>query len=280
MPKEAPFISKTLRLVSLALILATVAIAGMAAYSGYEEYGALTKSVGTTSQLNASLNGSDLVLSGLTVPNKMTFPLSLELLGNVTMDNATIGKFDSGTYLIQPNESQAVNVTVPVSFAALLNNPNSLSQAAFNSSEISITTTLSAHVVPLLGINLTRSANSTVGPVFGDLSASLNLTGAQPSSNSKDYNVPLILTWENSSPLSDGAVWFSANVTSTSVEDLGSTSGFLNFTEGQNRQIFPVTIPASEFRSGSFGGTNYLEISLSQSQFSPPFAKISRPVSV
>ena len=81
LPREPPFISKTLKLVSIAILIATISIAVTAAYSGYEEYGALTSTVTGSSlnQLRLAINGSTLSISGLNVPNKMTFPLTLEL---------------------------------------------------------------------------------------------------------------------------------------------------------------------------------------------------------
>src|SRR5271166_4853195 len=115
MVREAPFISKALKLVSLTITLAIVTIAVTSSYSGYEEYGALV-SVGnqSVSQLNAILNGSTLLISGLNVPNKMTYPLTLELFGNVSIDDTKVGNFDTGTYLIQPGHSQRINISIPL----------------------------------------------------------------------------------------------------------------------------------------------------------------------
>jgi hypothetical protein len=164
MVREAPFISKALKIVSVAITLAIVAIAVTASYSGYEEYGALT-SVGnvSASQLSAVLNGSTLVISGLNVPNKMTYPLTLELFGNVSIDHTKVGNFDTGTFLIQPGHSQGINVSIPLNFDALLNN----SDAVSNSNILTVNTTVDARMIPLLGINITKSTNLTIGPIVG-----------------------------------------------------------------------------------------------------------------
>ncbi len=286
MPREATFISKALKLVSLALIVATVAIAATAAYSGYEEYGALTASVGSngTGELSVALNGSTLVISGLTVPNKMTFPLTLELLGNVTLDNATIGIFDSGAYLIPPNESKSVNVSIPLSFKGLLGDASALREAMVNSTELSITTTVSAHMVPLLGINITKSANTTAGPILGDLTANLNESAEQLSPNGQAIDVPLVLTWQNTSPLSAGTLWLNASLTEIPGSPMGnyaSVSAPLNFVQGQNQQSFELTIPISYLHGrGLSSGTYSINLDFSQSESSPPLIQIPESASV
>jgi len=286
MPKEAPFISKALKLVSLAIILATVAIASTAAYSGYEEYGALTSTVASngSNQLAVTINGSTLSITGLNVPNKMTFPLTLELFGGISLDNITVGSFNSGAYVIQPNESKVINLTVPLSFSRLLSNTQALQRAAFNSSELSITTTISAHMVPLLGINITKSANTTSGPILEDLSASLNTSAAKISSDGRSVNVPLVFTWQNASPLSAGAIWASAtltNIPGKPAGNYGEGAGQVNLIQGTNTQSIELALPVSDFTGPSLPpGTYLFEISLSQSDSSQPFAQISRSVNL
>ncbi|HXQ92560.1 MAG TPA: hypothetical protein VN739_06110 [Nitrososphaerales archaeon] len=169
MAREASFVSKTLKIVSLAITVAIVAIAVTAAYSGYEEYGALTAVEGvSSSQLSAVVNGSTLLISGLNVPNKMTYPLTLELLGNVSIDEVQVGNFDTGAYVIQPGNSQGINVSIPLNYGALLNNTEALKKAISNSSILTVDTTVIANMVPLLGINITKSTNMTIGPILGN----------------------------------------------------------------------------------------------------------------
>ncbi len=283
MPREPPFISKTLKLVSLAILLATISIAATAAYSGYEEYGALTSTItgGSSNQVQISINGSNLRISGLNVPNKMTFPLTLELLGTVTLNNATIGSFDSGAYVIQPNQSQSLNISIPLNFTELMKSSEALKEAAVNSSLVSINTTISAHMVPLLGINITKAANTTAGPILGDLSASLNASGAHLAPDGQTLSVPLILSWEDASPVASGSLWLSANLTDIpgkSPGSYGGTSGVLNFSEGENQQTFDLQLPTSDFASGVTKGSYTVEIALSQSPATPPFLQITKSV--
>jgi len=88
MSRETPLVSKTLSLVSFAIIIVIVALVLSGAYSGYEEYSALTGAVNpassstqsSQSQLSANINGSKLTISGLNVPNRMTYPLGLALI--------------------------------------------------------------------------------------------------------------------------------------------------------------------------------------------------------
>jgi hypothetical protein len=285
LPREAPFISKTLKLVSLAILLATIMLAVTAAYSGYEEYGALTSTAETSSldQVSLALNGSTLTLSGLSVPNRMTFPLTLELLGNVSLDNTAIGNFDSGTYVIQPNQSQTISVSIPLSFQGLLKDSKALEAAVMNSTVLSINTTVSAHVVPLLGINITRSANTTAGPILGGFSANLNASGAALSPGGQTVNVPLVLSWENTSPVSSGAFWMSAKLTEIPgrpTGNYGSASGPLSFVEGQNQQTFSLILPVSDFSNGKIPhGTYAVQIAFSEPNSTSPFLEFTKSVS-
>jgi hypothetical protein len=285
MGREAPFISKALKLVSLAIMVAIVAIAATAAYSGYEEYGALV-SVGSasSSQLSAVLNGSTLMISGLNVPNRMIYPLTLELLGNVSIDDARVGNFDTGAYVIQPGHSQGINVSIPLNYAALLNDTKALKQAISNSSILTINTTVAANMVPLLGINITKSANMTIGPILGDLSAKLNTSDAKLSSDRESIIVPVTLSWNNLSPLPTGSLWLNASLTALPGRQsgtYGSASGVLNFVRGQNTQTFDLKLPITDFTGkGVPSGTYSILLSLSQGESSTPFLQTTESVTV
>ena len=138
-------------------------------------------------------------------------------------------------------------------------------------------------MVPLLGINITKAANTTAGPILGDLSANLNSSGARLSSDGETVHVPLILSWENTSPLASGSLWLSGNLTGIpgrSSGNYGTFTGPLNFTQGQNQQTFVLQLPVSDF-SGSFPKGSYaFEIALSQSSTSSPFLQITKSVNV
>jgi hypothetical protein len=285
MAREAPFISKALKLVSLAITVAIVAIAATAAYSGYEEYGALA-SVGSasSSQLNAVLNGSTLIISGLNVPNKMIYPLTLELLGNVSIDEIRVGNFDTGTYVIQPGHSQGINVSIPLDYAALLNNSKALRQVMSNSSILTVNTTVAANMVPLLGINITKSTNTTIGPILSDLSANLYTTGAQLSTDRKSMMVPVTISWDNLSPLSTGSLWLNASLISFPGHQsgrYGSASGVLSLAKGKNAQTFDLKLPISDFEGDSVPpGTYSILLSLSQRESSMPLMQTTKLVNV
>jgi len=212
----------------------------------------------------------------------MTFPLTLELLGTVSLNNATIGTFDSGAYLIEPNQSQSVNVSIPLSFTGLMKNFKALEAAAVNSSILSINTTVAAHMVPLLGINITKAANTTAGPILGGINANLSASQAKLSPDGQTLSVPLVLSWQNTSPLASGSLWLNANVTEIpgkSQGNYGSTSGILNFIEGQNQQTFIMKLPTSDFSGGIPRGSYTLQIALSESQGGIPFLQITKSVS-
>ena len=285
MASEAPLVSKVFKLVSFAILVAIVALALSAAYSGYEEYNALTAAVGNTSsqnQLSAKINGSNLLISGLQVPNKMTYPLSLELLGNISLDDSQIGKFDSGSYLIQPGLTKSINVSVGLNFSKVISNSRAFQSVLFNSSILSINSTIAARMVPLLGINVSKTANSTLGPVMSGFAVNLETSQASPSSDGQFLLVPMTITWINLSPLTAG-LWLNANLTGipgTSPGNYGFASGPVSLVVGQNNETYLMRIPLSEFSGGSFPHGSYdFQITLSQTKSSPQLAVISQSVS-
>jgi hypothetical protein len=139
-------------------------------------------------------------------------------------------------------------------------------------------------MVPLLGINITKSVNMTIGPIMGDLAANLNTSGAHLSPNQESMMIPLILSWNNLSPLPTGIFWLKANLTDLSGKQngsYGSTSGVLNLVQGQNKQIFYLMVPIGDFSQKNIASGSYsLLISISKTETSEPIVKISRTVIV
>ena len=282
MGTETPLVSRAFKLVSFAILIAIIAITLSAAYSGYEEYSALTTAVSGTqssNQLSAKINGSALEISGLNVPNKMSYPLSLELLGNVSINNASIGRFDSGAYVIQPGASQNISVSIGLNFSRILSNARSFQSVLFNSSILSINSTIAARMIPLLGINISKSANSTLGPVMNNLAANLETAAATLSPDGQDVIVPVAFTWINESPII-ASMWLNTTVTQIpgrAVGNYGSGSGPLSLVVGPNNATVLVRFPSSELAKGSLQhGTYTFQIRLSKSEFSPSIARITQ----
>jgi hypothetical protein len=286
---EAPLISKALKLVSFAIIVAIVALALSAVYSGYEEYGALTNIVGSSApqnQLNTRVNGSELIISGLEVPNKMTYPLSLDLLGAVSWNNVAIGKFETGASVIQPGQSQNISADVNLNFSQVLKNSAALQIILFNSSTLTINTTIAAGMIPLVGINLTESSNSTEGPLLSGFAVNLEQSQASLSPDGQYILVPMELTWTNQSPFEVEGLWLNATLTGIPGRpsgDYGSCSGQLNLTSGPNNQTFVLKLPTIDFskKSASLPAGNYtIKFSISQSESSPSVAVFSQTVNI
>src|SRR5712692_807568 len=105
MYSEAPLTSKALKLVSFALTLVIVSVAMVGGYSAYQEYSALS-TFGTNQQgsANVSMSGNNLTISGISIPNKMSLPMRLEILGNASLEGSPIAIFDSGSQTLQPGQ--------------------------------------------------------------------------------------------------------------------------------------------------------------------------------
>ncbi len=283
---ETPLVSKAFKLVSFAILVAIIAITLSAAFSGYEEYTALTtvvSGVQSQNQLNAKLYGSTLRISGLDVPNKMSYPLSLEMLGNVTINSAQIGKFDSGVFVIPPGASQNISVSFGLNFSRLLSNARSFQSVLFNSSILSINSTIAARMVPLLGINISKAANSTLGPAMSNLATQIESSMSTVSSDGQAIVVPIAFTWINESPIAAG-LWLNTTliqIPGKMVGSYGGGSGPLSLVVGQNNATILVRIPADELSGGSLQpGTYTFQLRFSQSPFSHSIAGITQSVNV
>jgi hypothetical protein len=212
----------------------------------------------------------------------MSYPLTLELLGNISLDNSQIGKFDSGTYLIQPGLSKSINVSVGLNFSKAIINSRTFQTILFNSSVLSINSTIAARMVPLLGINISKTANSTLGPVMSGLSINLKTSQANLSSDGQFLLVPLTISWINLSPLT-ASLWLKTTLTGMPGNPPGKygfASGPVSLVVGQNAETYLMRFPSSDFSAGSFAHGNYaFQVTVSQTQFSPQLAEISQSVS-
>ena len=175
---EAPLISKALRLVSLALIVSTVALVAIAGYSGFQEFQALTQTLSPSSSafqgnnpssqgLQEQFNGSTLTISGLNIPNNMSFPLDVQLAGSVELAGTNIGNFTTPNENIASGQVQPIPLSVNVDFQKALSNQSDLMLLLFNSTTLYFKTDLYASIVPLLDLNLTTSSNSSIPSILG-----------------------------------------------------------------------------------------------------------------
>ncbi|MHB8568177.1 MAG: hypothetical protein ACYC7D_14970 [Nitrososphaerales archaeon] len=252
---EAPLISKGLKLVSFAIILSLAAIALTAGYSGYQEYKALTNLAGSSnaSQLSASINGTKFELSGLTIPNNMTYPLDLQLLGHIFIQNQSVASFDSGRKVIQPGQVAALSIVSELNFSNVVKNPEVFRGLLLNTSLLLLNLTILAGINPLLAINITTSKNSSIGPVLEGFHAQMLTSQATRSSNGNSFFVPITLSWFNPTPVAfNGSL--SITVTkipgSTTTGNYGDASGPLALKTGQNSVTLNATFPSSDFASG------------------------------
>jgi hypothetical protein len=263
---EAPLIAKALRIVSLALIISTVALVAAVGYSAYQEYSAISKLAGSDfNSLNESFNGSNFTLSGLVIPNNMSFPLTVDLKGNFSLLGYEIGTFDSGSQTIAPGGQAALSLSAPLNFLALLQVKNNLQQILLSPTEITIGTTISAYAQPLIGMNITKSTTVTLPAVLSNFSASIDSGGATLSSNHQYLIVPVSLGWNNLTPIT---LVGGMNLTLTQIPgkqagNYGTGGGQLLLVSGPNQETYSLSIPVSDLSGGSLpSGAYTLNISL------------------
>src|SRR5207245_1560292 len=151
-------IVKALKIVSFALVLTTLSIAVAAGYSGYQEYEALSGlAQSQTGQLNFGIVGNNLTISGINIPNNMSFPLSVQLLGIAALQGAEIGSFDSGAHILQPGQVMPLLIILGLNFSKALSQAGVFRTAMLNDSVFEINASIDATVYPIIGLNITKS---------------------------------------------------------------------------------------------------------------------------
>jgi hypothetical protein len=206
---EAPLISKALRLVSLVLIIGTVALVATAAYSGIQEFGALTSTFSSAasqsgnnsplSPFSEQFNGTTLLISGIRIPNNMTFPLDFQLTGFVGLAGVNIGNFATPVEQIMPGQILPVSLAVNLNFANAISNQSALTMLLFNTSSLTFHTKIAANMVPLLGLNLTSSSSTQIPGLLSNF----NVSPQSPQCDilSQSCTLPVQLSWNNPSPI-------------------------------------------------------------------------------
>lgn len=206
---EAPLITRALRLASLILIVTTVALVASVGYSGFQEFQAIS---GTFSSLSSSggnnstnifnFNGSSLTISGLDIPNNMTYPLDLQLSGAVGLAGTSIGTFATPMYHIMPGETEPISYSFDLSdlnFSTALSNQSALTSLLFSQTSLTFRLEISASIVPILGLNVSTSSLSLTIPA---LLGNLNFTPQTPSCSAQGCSFPVGVTWNNPSQIS------------------------------------------------------------------------------
>ncbi len=263
MSAEAPLITKALRLVSLALIISTVALAASAGYSAYQEYNAIASLGGSQSQLHESFNGTTMTLSGLTIPNNMSYPLSLELLGTITLENVHLANFASPAEVIQPGQAKPLSLSIGLDLTSALTNQSVLRTILFNQFHVGLNTTISTSVIPLIGLNISKSMDQVYPPLIGNLSTSLNT--ASVTNSSQSIFIPLVLSWNNQSPLilNGSLVAVLTGVPGFASGNYGNGTAPFAVNSGLNQDILTLAIPKSGplgnqvMATGKFPSGNY-----------------------
>lgn len=270
MPSEAPIISKALRLASVVILVAVLALAASVGYSGYQEYQVLGSAFsqhggmqqGNSSQISESLNGNQLAIGGISVPNNMTYPLGLELYGTVYLGGVEVSSFSSPMQTIMPGKVGQLQVTATANYSAIFANAKAFANMLQNQVNLSTIFSIYASLIPVAGLNVSNTSNSTVGPILGNFSVSPETPYL---STNGTYVVPLQMSWNNSSPLA-----FQANLGGVLTKvpgepsgNYGSTSSAINVTQGTNQQTLYFQIPPSEFNPQEIHGQYGFNLTIS-----------------
>jgi hypothetical protein len=272
MRSEAPIVYKALRLASVVMLVAVVALAASVGYSVFQEYkilGSVLSGGGGNqqnnnmngSQISQSLNGNQLSLSPLTIPNNMTYPLGIQVGGAAYLAGVKVSTFESPLEMIMPGQIGHVQVTASLNLSSVLQNATALQVMFLQPSNLVTAFSIYAGIDPVAGLNITNHSNSTIGAILGNFS----VAAGTPTTNGTGYTFPLQISWNNGSPLQ-----LPANVQAVMTQmpgqptgNYGTASGNFNVTQGNNEQTLYFYVPALEMNPQSFHGQYNFEVTIS-----------------
>jgi hypothetical protein len=266
MRSEAPIISKALRLASVIVIVAIVALAASVGYSVFQEYkvlGSVFSPQGNqgNSQVLQSMNGSQLSLSGISIPNNMTYPLTLQLGGEVYLAGVHVSSFVSPVQVIAPGAVGQLQLSASLNYSKIFANSTALQEMLMQPATLSASVSIFAEIDPIAGLNLTNVSNQTIGPVLGQFSANPQ----SPYLNGTNYVFPLQVSWDNQSPLQFAAT-LNAEMTGMPGQPAGnysSASGPLNIVQGPNQETLYFYLPVSQIHPQNIHGEYDFELTVS-----------------
>lgn len=197
MGKDAPIISKALRLVSFSLTLITIVILvtiGLSAWQVFE--GFIASSDNLKMEQRVSSDGVDLVV-GVNLPNKGIYPLELQIVGESSVDRRVVAKSVSGPYMIQPGEKKAVEFSLPI-MKGSLSDPEFIRKLLFEDSSVTINVTTRIGFQPFAFVNFSSGFGNQGGSVFSNFSIRHEQTSRFNSTHSL---MQLKVSYTNRSPI-------------------------------------------------------------------------------
>ena len=165
MGKDAPIISKTLRLVSFSLTLVTIIIfftIGISAWQVFE--GVLASRDNFKMDQRVSQDGIDLVID-VNIPNKGIYPLELQIVGESSVDKVNVGRSISGPHVIQPGDTKAIEFVLPLRLGSAAD-AEFIRKLLFEDSAVVVNITTRIGFQPFAFVNFSSGFGNQAGAVF------------------------------------------------------------------------------------------------------------------
>jgi hypothetical protein len=211
--------------------------------------------------------GNNLTVTGITIPNNMSYPMKIDITGIAAIEDSPIGKFDSGAHTLAPGGSIPLDIALGLNFSQALHDSSVFRKALLNGSSLLINASIDASVFPIIGLNVTQAVNQTMPAVLGNLSTTIDPSKVTLSSDYTQVIVPVELSWTNGSPFQFAG---NLNVVLTGIPgkptgNYASGGGAFSLVPGPNQDTVTFKIPLSDFSGNNNGlpkGTYIMNISL------------------
>jgi len=262
MGKDAPIISKALRLVSFSLTLAMIMIFVTIGYSAAQVFeGIIASGDRFKTEQRVSGNNIELVFK-FSLPNKGIYPLELDLVGEASQNKVMLSRVISGPHVIQPGDSKDVEFAIPLR-QGTISDRELIKKLLFDDSETIVNVTTRIGFQPFAFINVSSGFVSPSGAVFSELKIEQQGVSALNRTHS---SIELKVSYTNKSPVHfDGRMGLVviSTPTRTAKGVYGSTT--FNISINSNERITQtVFLP---IRNDAIGSGDYrVEITASAEQ--------------
>ena len=155
--------SKSLRAVSLAILLVSVVAVSTVAYSAYQEYVDLSSTAkGPRLTASATLLGDSVEFKANgTVPNGGLYPIAFQVGYEATTEDGVLGQGGYGPVYIQAGQNETFNGNATVDLLGSGNVPAE-SELLLNGSTVRLVQNLTAQLQPFAGISISKIGRAHV----------------------------------------------------------------------------------------------------------------------
>ena len=167
---EKPFTLKTMRLVTISVLIATLFIFGTMGYSIFQEFNAIQENPELLRpEIRATLTEQGLEYrASVTIPNRGVYPILVGLKAAIQSDGETLSESELPPTTIPPGEDRAIDLTLTIPLQKIFSDPALVQKLALEGVSLDAVVNFTLSLEPFVTADGALTINQTLGPAFAD----------------------------------------------------------------------------------------------------------------